>query len=280
MRIDNQKMLVAFTEHDPVVHYNNGKDLTYAGENYKVNAMAVFVKDPDVPLSDYITVKTYDDAHGFILVGISTKDETLLAEALDYIVTIGKEVQSIELRTTYPEILDSPVLLGRFTVEEPEDEGMNPVYYVHTAAELRDIPLSADVTVVLANEAERERARSLLSTEDEQEHELREGISYIPDYMPDVKMCILYLAGKPIGYLRGENGFANIYDIGWIQILPRWEGRGYGKQLTAWFSRYCFAHGLVPQYGFAINEASVAVAKACGYSCDPEKRVAKKLVLR
>ncbi len=280
MRMDNTRMLEILRQADPVVYYNLGKDLTLAGENYKVNAVTVFAKDPADPLADYITVKVYDDSMGFILVGVSTRDEALLAEAVAYVAEIGWNVGEIELRTTHPEILESPALLHRFTLAEPAEASMNPVYYVHTADELIDHPLAEGLTVVLADDAERERARALLSESDEDENELREGLPYLPDNLPDIRQLILYDNGKPVGYLRGENGFANVYDIGWVQVLPRCQGRGYGKQLTAYFSRDCFAHGLVPQYGFAINDASVAVAEACGYRYDMEKRVSKNLVLK
>ncbi len=280
MRMDNTRMLEILRQTNPVLHYNLGKDIALAGEDYKVVAAAVFVKDPADPLTDYITVKVYDDALGFILVGVSTREEALLEEAAAYVAEIGGHTGEIELRTTYPEILDSPALLDRFTLEEPAEFSMNPVYYVHTADELIDHPLTEGLTVVLADDRERERARALLSGADGDENELREGLLYLPDNLPDIRQLILYDNCKPVGYVRGENGFANIYDIGWIQILPRCRGRGYGKQLTAYFSRYCFKNGLVPQYGFAINEASAAVAEACGYRCDTEKRVAKLLVLK
>ncbi len=280
MQIENTRFLEICSQSDPVRHYNTCKDLTLAGEDYKVNAIAVFARDPADPLSNYVTVKTYDDELGFILVAVYTRDEALLTEAMDYTAAIGEKVQSIELRTPYPEILDSPALRRRFTVTDPEDGCMNPVYYVHTAAELVDFPPSAGVEIRLADDAERERARGLLSASDEAEYGLREGLLYLPDNFPDILQFILYLDGKPIGYLRGENGFGHIYDIGWVYVLPQFGGKGYGKQLTAWFSRYCFEHGLVPQYGFAINEASVAVAKACGYRCDTEKMTAKNLVMR
>ena len=80
-----------------------------------------------------------------------------------------------------------------------------------------------------------------------------------------------------IGFLRGELGYKNYYDVGWVYVAPAYRGKGYGKLLTLYFSYDLLNNGLYPHYGYAINPESEAVARKCGYTCTRASQEFKRI---
>jgi len=279
LEIDNKYMLECFREKDEVFYYNSCKNIELAGDDYKIREIRYFIKDKADPLSDYVEIRIYDDEDGFISVYAATKDAGLLCEALQYLLKISEGVREISLRTPFAEIFSYKCVSDYFNVTETECP-VNPVYYVHRADELIGLPENKDVQVNPVTEKDKLDVKEAEAAGHLDPESFNSEIFDYCGFYKDTKFFILRVKGKIAGYLRAENGFSNIYDIGWVYVLPEYRGHGYAAYLVLFFSDYCFEKGFIPQYGYAINHESIKVAKKCGYKCDPQTIYAKALEKR
>jgi len=277
MRIDNRKMIAALDRADRERYYPWLTDLSLAGQDYKVNEIICFAADEENPLTDFAMIKKYD--MGFLLILLYTEKESLLRECMDYAESVAADFSEIELRTPYPAVLDSERIQRRFSVTEPE-EPASPVYYIHSPKELASAVPDDTVSVTPYRESDKaEIAQAVCSGK-------LDGASmnanmFVPcTVFRDVKWYILRVNGEIAGYLRGECGYANVYDIGWLYVEPRFRGRGYAVRLVLYFSEELFASGAVPHYGYAISPSSERVAEKCGFVCDPEIIECRTLTLK
>ncbi len=269
MIIDNQTMIAAFDLADRVRYYPWCTDLTLAGDDYKITEIVCLVRDAADPLSDFIQIKKYDDS--FLLILVYTEDPDLIAECMEYVDTAKAAFDDIELATPYPDVVQLPAIRERFTPDDPEYP-RSPVYFMHSAdalpphvphaeAVISDYP--ENDTEELKREIAHANAAGLLDAES------MNSTMFVPcTVFSDVKWYILRVSGELAGYLRAECGYANIYDIGWLYVEPRFRGHGYACDLVMYFSRDLFASGAVPHYGYAISASSARVAEKCGYVCD------------
>ena len=279
MFCDNQTMIAALDHADRVRYYPWCTDLTLAGEDYKITEIVCLVRDENDPLSDFIQIKKYDDR--FLLLLVYTKDAALIAECMEYIKTVKDAFDDIELAAPYPDVVRSPAILHRFTPVEPEYP-RSPVYYMHSEDELPPhIPhaeasvsvFSEDRKAALTAEIENANSAGLLDPES------MNPTMFVPcTVFSDVKWYILRVNGELAGYLRAECGYANIYDIGWLYVEPRFRGHGYACDLVMYFSHDMFDHSAIPHYGYAISDASARVAEKCGYRCDTNGRYCCRLL--
>ncbi len=279
MIIDNHTMIAALDQADRVRYYPWCSDLALAGDDYKVNEIVCFVRTASDPLTDFIQVKKYDD--GFLLIFLYTEDPDLTAECMEYVDTVKDAFSEIELRTPYPSTFSMPTIRQRFTFAEPEYPG-SPVYYMHSADALPPYHQHAEATVfdlketdrdAIANEIADAIAAGLLDSES------MNPTMFVPcTVFSDVKWYILRVNGCIAGYLRAECGYANIYDIGWLYVEPRFRGHGYACDLVMYFSKDMFDHGAIPHYGYAISKESESVARKCGYQSDSDKRFCHRLL--
>ena len=274
MIIDNKIMLSCFDSADRARYYHWCADISLAGEDYKVNEIVFFAKDEKEPLSDYIQVKKYDDS--FLLVGIYTQDASLILECMEYIDTIKKSFNEIELRTPFPSVLEQGSVTTRFVFETPQYPA-NPVYYINSSDELSNLICDDRISVTLIKdedkiEVARKVEKGLLDLESWGDGSFRPCTNF-----KDVKFYIMRVDGEIVGYLRAECGYMNIYDIGWLYIEPQYRGKGYASLLVMYFSKDMFMNDLIPHYGYAISIASARVAEKCGYQCDKTSLICKTL---
>ena len=268
MRIDNQTMLNALDSSDRIRYYHWCTDLSLAGEDYKISEIVCFVRDPSEPLSDFIQMKQYDDR--FLLILVYTENRELIEECMDYADTVKDAFEDIELRTPYASVLQASELLRRFSLAEPAYPG-NPIYYMHTKAELP--PFTYHAEAVVSDYKETDKADiAKATTAGALDMEYMNADMFVPcTVFSDVKWYILRVNGEIAGYLRAECGYADIYDIGWLYVEPRFRGHGYACDLVMYFSQDMFESSRIPHYGYAISNASARVAEKCGYVCDRTK---------
>lgn len=234
MKIDCKFMLEQFSMKDKILYYFTCKDISLAGDDYKVKAIQYFIKNKASPLSDYAAIKIYDDDDGFILFYAHTTDKELLNEALIYLKDISTGVKEIELRTPFPEIFNYNCFTENYILVEPKNP-LSPIYFIHSSDELNRIQIDTDIKINLATEDDRVEV-----IKEEQAGHLDsecfgEGIFRCCSLYKN-NIFILRVNDKIAGYLRSENGFANIYDIGWIFVLPEYRGHNYAVHLSIFFS--------------------------------------------
>ncbi len=267
-------MVAALDSADRERYYHWCTDLVLAGEDYKVNEIICFAKNENDPLADFAQVKKYD--MGFLLILLYTEDKTLIAECMDYAENVSADFDDIELRTPYPWILESDRIRAHYSITFPEYPA-NPVYYIHSSADLTPIPENKDASVSLFKESDKFEIARAVDTGIIDAESMNVDMFVPCTNFKDVKWYILRVNGKIAGYLRGECGYANIYDIGWLYVETRFRGHGYAADLVQYFSKDMFANGAIPHYGYAISEASSRVAEKCGYICDKTKLVCRSL---
>lgn len=268
MIIDNKIMIDAFDNADKVKFYHWCVDLSLAGEDYKITEIVCFTNDQDNPLSDFAQVKKYDA--GFLLILLYTEDEALIRECMDYVDMVKAEFDEINLRTPYPSVLDSE-RIRKYYIAEYAEHPANPVYYIHSADKLAIYTENTNASVSLFCDADKDEIIQAVQ-EGKLDQESMNGDMFEPyTCFKDTKWYILRVDGEIAGYLRGECGYANIYDIGWVYVEPRFRGHGYAVNLVLKFSHDMFETGMIPHYGYAISESSARVAEKCGYTYDKIK---------
>ena len=266
MRIDNPTMIAALDAADRIRYYHWCTDLSLAGEDYKINEIVCFVRDASDPLADFIQVKQYD--LGFLLILLYTEDPALIAECMDYVDTVKDAFEEIELRTPYSAVLALPILQNRYTFTAPAYPA-SPVYYIHAEDQLLSPKTNTEASVSLYCDSDKDEIADAVAA-GALDCESMNADMFVPcTVFSDVKWYILRVNGEIAGYLRAECGYANIYDIGWLYVEPRFRGHGYACDLVMYFSKDLFAHGAIPHYGYAISGESARVAQKCGYVCDP-----------
>ncbi len=276
MIIDNQAMIAALDASDRVRYYHWCTDLSLAGKEYKITEIVCFVSDAVQPLNDFIQVKKYDD--GFLLILLYTENQSLIAECMDYVDTVMDSFEEIEIRTPYSAVLQLPIMQCRYTLHATEYPA-NPVYYIHTADELLSPKANTNAAVSPYHESDKSVIAKAVA-DGALDGESMNADMFVPcTVFSDVKWYILRVNGEIAGYLRAECGYANIYDIGWLYVEPRFRGHGYACDLVMYFSHDMFAHGQIPHYGYAISEQSARVAEKCGYQCDHPVRHQYRLLL-
>ena len=274
MIIDNKYMLNLFCTADEVLYYNQCKDISLASEDYKVKTVIYVAENEAMALYEHISMKVYYD--DVILLGISSANEQLIKEALDIALGLNTSKEPLELRTTFPQIFSYPIFAKPLELKEPEENSFSPVYYIHRKEELLSHPVPDEVDVHLATDKD----YALMSqdmTNGKIDREIFDGAR--EDYVSDIPSKIFFLTvdGATAGYLRAENGFSNIYEIGWLYVVPEYRGHHYSVYLTESFSEWCFENGFIPQYGFAINEESRKIAEQCGYKSTHESMYVRLL---
>lgn len=273
MIISNKDMMDKMDAADRERYFPNLVDMTLAGDDYKVTEVVFFAKDVDSALNDYIQVKKYDDS--FLLIRINTTCTELLTECMEMVDQLAPHYNEIEVRTPFEDILRSEMICGRYDLAEPAGPA-NPVYYVNSSDELTHFSHGDNIVVRLLSEEDKEHIAK--AEEDGRlETGFLEGVLMKWSCFTDVKPYVILVDGEVVGYLRGECGYKNIYDIGWIHVEPKYRGKGYAPILVEEFSRDMFRQGLVPHYGYAVSAESVSVAKKCGYKCDPTPLFCKSL---
>lgn len=275
MRIDNQIMIAALDAADRIRYYHWCTDLSLAGEDYKINEIVCFVRDASDPLSDFIQVKQYD--LGFLLLLLYTEDLALIAECMDYVDTVKDAFEEIELRTPYSAVPRLPIIQNRYTLTEPAYPA-SPVYYIYAANQLQSVRANPEASVSLYCEADKDEIAKAVSAGTLDCESINADMFVPCTVFSDVKWYMLRVDGEIAGYLRAECGWANIYDIGWLYVEPRFRGHGYACDLVMYFSKNLFARGAVPHYGYAISGESARVAEKCGYRCDPNKLYCYRLM--
>ena len=274
-KINNEDILALFSR-DVNRNFYYCYDTEMAGrDGYKIKEIAYFVNDISDPLSSFVCVKTYwDDS---LVVNVYSDKEKFWAEAADFISALTAE--EIDVTATHEEFFVHPYVAERLSFVSTETG--SPIYGLISPDDLAPISLSREVTVSPAAEDDRKATKEDISVLDALEEELRNPELFDScDCFFDTRFYLLKNGDKIIGFLRGECGFRNYYDIGWVYVAPAYRGKGYGKLLTLHFSYDLLKNGLYPHYGYAINPESEAVAKACGYTrtrpCAEFKRVNKK----
>ncbi len=266
MRIDNPTMIAALDAADRIRYYHWCTDLSLVGEDYKINEIVCFVRDASDPLADFIQVKQYD--LGFLLILMYTEDPALIAECMDYVDTVKDAFEEIELRTPYSAVLALPILQNRYTFTAPAYPA-SPVYYIQAEDQLLSPKTNTEASVSLYRDSDNDEIANAVAA-GALDCESMNADMFVPcTVFSDVKWYILRVNGEIAGYLRAECGYANIYDIGWLYVEPRFRGHGYACDLVMYFSKDLFAHGAIPHYGYAISGESARVAQKCGYVCDP-----------
>lgn len=266
MIIDNRKFISVLDQTDRARYYHWCADLSLAGEDYKVNEIVCFVHDESDPLSNFVQIKKYD--MGFLLILLYTEHQMLITECMDYVDTIKTDFNEIEIRTPYPSVLESKQILSRYSVTAPENPA-NPVYYIYSPEELTSVTGSVAASVSLFTELDKTDISQAIE-EGLLDREYMNADMFVPcTNFKDVKWYILRVNGEIAGYLRAECGYANIYDIGWLYVEPRFRGHGYAACLVMYFSKDMFESHAIPHYGYAISQASARVAEKCGFMCDP-----------
>lgn len=272
MRIDNQSMLEAFASNDKLKYYNACKDLSLCAVDYKVVEIQYFVDCHENPLDDYVGINRYWD--GELLIFVSTDRTDLIREALVYVYAHSDESSQIQLRipAKYEPALECVDDLFTAT---PCTAPWCPVYYMRSMQQLKSVPAKPNIAVTIATEYDAGALQASRLQYGADPDEFGEKLlSFLP---PDgtVKLYLLRVDGEIIGFLRAENLYDNIWEIGWIYVVPIHRGKGYAMYLVDRFSRDCFLIGGIPQYNYAVNPASARLAEKCGYQCDrtPKRQV-------
>lgn len=267
MLADNGFMLEQFRSADEIIYFYDCHDITMAGvEGYKVIGIRFFIRDTSAPLENCICLKYYND--GFLLVSIRTHDEALIHEAIADILCAAQDGKQIEIRTPYAEVCGC--LTNVFTLT-PSDSPLTPIYAVRSRDALPELVLPEGVSVALAADTDKAEVEEAAKNDSFSEEEMGPWIFTAFPWFKDTRLYLLRAEGKIVGYLRGECGYSNIYDIGWVGVSPEARGKGYGYALVLYFSHDCFDNGLIPHYGYAISPASARVAEKCGYFNTREK---------
>ncbi len=261
-RIDNAEMLALFDK-DINRNFYHCHDITMAGrDGYKIKEICYFVQEGVPPLSSFLCVKTYYDDS--LVVGVNSRDEGFWEEAAEYLQTLT--AAEVDITSPYKDFFEFPGITEKFSFVSSEDGAA--IYALTSPDALPPLMLSDGVTVALATEEDRQAVQADLSLLDALEEDLRTvDLFDACDCFFDTRFYLLKEGNKVIGFLRGECGYKNYYDVGWVYVAPAYQGRGYGKLLTLSFSHDLLKNGLYPHYGFAINPESEAVAKKCGFTC-------------
>lgn len=262
MRIDKSFMLEKFHSADVIRFFETCLDITLAGDDYKITDIIYFIKDELTALDDYIQIKHYDDS--FLLIYAHTRNPELFSECVAYVSEHKDDFDEIVLSTPFSEISNNDALNKQFSLAAPSYPA-NPVYYIHSPSELSDIRLGENVSIALGTECDREELRREAELGNINTEEFGPEIFNTYDCYRDTRLYIMRVDGRIIGYLRAECGYENIYDIGWLYVMPEYRGYGYAAQLVMHFSRDCFDNGLIPHYGYAVSPESARVAEKCGY---------------
>ena len=260
-KIDNAEMLAMFARNiDRYFYYCY--DTEMAGrDGYKLKEIAYFTEDGFAHLSSFVCVKTYwDDS---LVINVNSAQEEFWAEAADFI--SASTAEEIDVSATHEGFFVHPYVVERLSFVSAESGA--PVYGLLSPDDLTPITLSQEVSVSLATEEDRKAAETDISVLDALEEELRNIELFDScDCFFDTRLYLLKDGEKVIGFLRGECGYRNYYDIGWVYVAPDYRGKGYGKLLTLYFSNDLLKNGLYPHYGYAITPESESVAKACGFT--------------
>jgi len=269
MLADNSFMLEQFRSADEITHFYACHDITMAGvEGYKVTDVRFYIKDASAPLENFISLKYYND--DFLLVTIRTRDEGLIREAIGDILCAAQNGKQIEIRTPYDNIPEYRCLTDVFTLT-PSDSPVSPIYGIRSRDDLSELVLPDGITVAPAAPEDKVEVEEAAKTYSFSEEEMGPWIFTAFPWFKNTRLYLIRENGKIVGYLRGECGYSNIYDIGWVGVSPEARGKGYGMALVLFFSYDCFDNGLVPHYGYAISPASARVAEKCGYFNTREK---------
>lgn len=260
-KIDNAEMLAMFARNiDRYFYYCY--DTEMAGKDgYKIKEIVYFAQDDSAPLDSFLCVKTYwDDS---LVVNINSAQESFWTDAADFVSALTAE--EIDVSATHEGFFTHPYVVERLSFVSSERGA--PIYGLISPKDLTPVTLNQEVTVSLATEQDRKTAETDISILDALEEELRSAELFDScDCFFDTRLYLLKDGEKIIGFLRGECGYGNYYDIGWVYVAPAYRGKGYGKLLTLYFSHDLLKNGLYPHYGYAITPESESVAKACGFT--------------
>ncbi len=260
-KISNEEMLALFAQ-DTDRYFYYCYDTEMAGrDGYKIKEIVYFAQDDSVPLDSFLCVKTYwDDS---LVININSQEEKFWNDAADFIFSLT--AKEIDVSATYEEFFVHPYVVERLSFVSSERGA--PIYGLLSPDDLTPITLSQEVIVSLATEEDRKAAAADISLLNALEEELRNVELFDScDCFFDTRLYLLKDGDKIIGFLRGECGFRNYYDIGWVYVAPAYRGKSYGKLLTLHFSYDLLKNGLYPHYGYAITPESEAVAKSCGFT--------------
>lgn len=271
-RIDNAKMIALFGE-DINRYFYHCYDLALAGrDGYKIKEMAYYVQEESAPLSSFLCVRTYEDDS--VVVGVNSEDKAFWEEAADFISALTAEeidVAACDAFYTHPHVAE------RLTFGSSESGA--PIYGLLTPEDLAPLTEKEGVSVSPLTAEEKAFLQSHTELYEGFEEELRfPSLWDACDCFFDTRFYLLKEGDKVIGFLRGELGYKNYYDVGWVYVAPAYRGKGYGKLLTLYFSHDLLKNGLYPHYGYAINPASAFVAKSCGYTCTRPSQVFKRII--
>ena len=276
MKLDSRVLLEALRKADPVWHYNDCVDIALAGEDYKVQRTETFAACADDPAAGFVLLKHYYD--GFVRVLAETGSEALLEEAF---FALFADAGSGEIRfsTSRKEQAKSLAVVSRFEVSS-WDEPVNPVYFLREIHDLIPHPAGARQRISRFGGAERAWFEEQIGRGRSFPEELWPAVAHTYEIYRDTKTYVLWEDGEPVGWLRAECGFENIYDIGWLYILPEKRGKGLAPVLVCAFAEECWHSDCIPCYGYAINEASVRVAQKCGFRTGADRLTHYRLCRR
>jgi GNAT superfamily N-acetyltransferase len=271
-RIDNAEMLALFDK-DINRYFYHCYDLAMAArDGYKIKEMAYFAKEGASPLSSFLCVRTYEDDS--VVVGVTSEDAAFWEEAADYISVLTAneiDVAACDAFYTHPRVAER--LSFGFS------ESGAPIYGLLSPKDLAPLPSQGNVSVSLMTTEEKAYLQEHTELFDSFEEELRSpSVWDACDCFFDTRFYLLKEGDRVIGFLRGELGYKNYYDVGWVYVAPAYRGKGYGKLLTLYFSHDLLKNGLYPHYGYAINPESEAVAKKCGYTCTRASQEFKRII--
>lgn len=271
-RIDNAKMIALF-DRDINRYFYHCYDLALAGrDGYKIKEMAYYVQEESSPLSSFLCVRTYEDDS--VVIGVNSEGGAFWEEAADFISALTAEVIDV---AACDEFYTHPYVAKRFAVTSAESGA--PIYGLLAPEDLAPLGEQEGVSVSLMTAEEKAFLQSHTELYEDFEEELRSPSLWDAcDCFFDTRFYLLKEGDKVIGFLRGELGYKNYYDVGWVYVAPAYRGKGYGKLLTLYFSLDLLKNGLYPHYGYAINPASASVAKSCGYTCTRPSQVFKRII--
>ena len=257
--------MLALLDSDRIRYYQRCADLSLAGDDYKVNEIICFAKDECGSIDDFAQIKKYDDE--FMLIVIYTEDENLISECMDCVSQLKDDFSEIEIRTPYASVLEMNIIRDNYILGIPKYK-VSPVYYMYSQNQLPHLPEIESLSISLFKETDKAEIAKA-EKEGKLDSENMNADMFVPyANFKDVKWYILRCNGEIAGYLRAECGYANIYDIGWLYVEPRFRGQGFAPALVVHFSKDMFVNGKIPHYGYAISEESARVAEKCGYICD------------
>ena len=271
-RIDNAKMIALF-DRDINRYFYHCYDLALAGrDGYKIKEMAYYVQEESSPLSSFLCVRTYEDDS--VVVGVNSEDKSFWEEAADFISALTAEEIDV---AACDEFYNHPYVAKRLAVTSAESGA--PIYGLLTPEDLAPLTEKEGVSVSPLTAEEKAFLQSHTELYESFEEELRSPSLWDAcDCFFDTRFYLLKEGDKVIGFLRGELGYKNYYDVGWVYVAPAYRGKGYGKLLTLYFSHDLLKNGLYPHYGYAINPASASVANSCGYTCTRPSQVFKRII--